>query len=298
MLSRLLGIRIFDVEVSSACNLRCRFCPRDEMKDIGMMTEETFSRFLETVPLKATDNVAFVGMGEPTLNPLLPSFVSRLKERHPGVTTWVTTNGTTLRTDTMRDLIDAGLDILDVSFNGLDRESYEDTMRGAKFSPTAAAIEDLAARLERDRVRTTLQINYVISDENRHREREIRAFWRSRGVRHFRVQRIHNRAGLVDVPGMASHRAGLRGKGCGVFGIVNFITWRGDVLYCCHDVRRELTFGNIHNEEWGVIAARKKQVQKYRKWPSMCERCTDPLRFDMRRTVDRKIISHLMGVGS
>ena len=138
-----------------------------------------------------------------------------------------------------------------------------------------------------------MQINYVLSRENRDREGEIREFWRSRGVEHFRVQMAHDRAGLVDLPGMVSNRPGLRGRSCRVFEVVNFITWTGDVLCCCHDVRRALPLGNICDMEWGKIEKRKRTVQKGRKWPGMCSRCTDPLRFDMRRMIDRKILERL-----
>jgi MoaA/NifB/PqqE/SkfB family radical SAM enzyme len=293
MLSRLLGVRIFDVEATNACNLRCRFCPREEMKDIGFMSRETFDRFLDGVKLRSTDNVAFVGMGEPTLNPLLPGFVSLVKERYPKLTTWVTTNGTKLDTDIIPGLVDAGLDILDVSFNGLDRESYESTMCGARYDQNLAAIEALASRFRLDGVHTTLQINYVLSEENRHMEKEIRAFWRRKGVEHFRVQRAHDRAGLVRLPGMVSNRPGLQGRPCRVFEVVNFITWRGDVLCCCHDVRRTLPLGNVCEMEWGKIEKRKKSILKRRKWPGMCARCTDPLRFDIRRMIDRKIVERL-----
>ncbi len=294
MLSRLLGIRIFDIEVTNACNLRCRFCPRDEMKDVGFMSKKTFDHFLNGVPLRSTDNVAFVGMGEPTLNPLLPEFVSLVKERYPKLTAWVTTNGTRLGTDVVPRLVNAGLDILDISFNGLDRGSYESTMCGARFDETLVSIEELARRFRRDRVRTTLQINYVLSEENKHREKDIRTFWRKRGIEHFRVQQAHDRAGLVGLPGMVSNRPGLRGRPCRVFELVNFITWKGDVLCCCHDIRRALPLGNIRETDWAQIERRKKEVLREGKWPGMCARCTDPLRFDMRRMMDRKILEYLV----
>ena len=130
MLAKLLGVRIFDVEASSRCNVHCRFCPREKLPSTGFMSEETFFRFLDSLPLNGADTLAFVGMGEPTLNPRLPDFIREAKARYPRVITWVTTNGTTLKDGMIERLEAAGLDILDVSFNGLDRETYEHDMRG------------------------------------------------------------------------------------------------------------------------------------------------------------------------
>lgn len=289
MIARCLGVRIFDVEVSSACNLHCRFCPREKLPETGLMSEKTFASFLDGVRLGGTDNVAFVGMGEPTLNPKLGNFIREIKLRYPKTITWVTSNGTTLSEERMGRLIEAGLDILDVSFNGIDAKTYEGEMCGAKFETTLANVEAAAAQIERSGSSTRLQINYIQRSDIDGHGQTVRAFWHKRGVRHFRVQRLHDRAGNARLEGRNIRDFGLHGRACNLFCVNTFITWRGDVLHCCHDVSRAHVIGNICSEGLDTIMARKKTVLRDGAWPAICAKCTDPLRFEIWNQIDAEI---------
>jgi organic radical activating enzyme len=296
VLAKLLGVRVFDLEASSRCNVRCRYCPRELLPETGLMSQETFSRFLDGVELNSTDNVSFVGLGEPTLNPRLAGFVREVKSRFPATRTWVTTNGTNLNTRTIPPLLSAGLDTLDISFNGLDQMTYELNMRGASFEGTLANVDYARREAERAGGRTRVQINYIVSAENAGKEEAIQAFWRARGIGHFRVQRMHDRAGAVAVEGMTPGDApGLAGAGCRLFEVFNFISWRGQALYCCHDLCRTHVIGNVNVEPWAAVADCKRELAGAGHWPAMCARCTDPLRRDVRRLIDATIRRELAG---
>lgn len=290
MLSKLLGIRIFDIEASSRCNVRCRFCPREALPQTGLMSRATFDRLLEALPLGATDSLAFVGLGEPLMNPALPDFLLAAKARHPRVRTWVTTNGTLLTQDMLDRLLATGLDVLDISFNGIEAQSFEASMRGAHFAETLANVERAVATVAERKLATTVQVNFVLCRENADREAEIKAFWRQHGVHHFRVQRFHNRGGLLtlqdmspqEVPTPQQHR-------CDVFDVITFVAWNGDVLYCCHDVARNSVIGNLIRESWNAIRAKKHAIKRNAVWPSMCFPCNDPLRHSLRADLDRQL---------
>lgn len=295
MLARLLGVRIFDMEVTSRCNLECRFCPREQLPATGHMSQETFTGFLDKVPLGSTDALSFVGIGEPLMNPLVPDFIRQAKSRYPKAATWITTNGTLLTQKTLHRLLDAGVDTIDVSFNGLDATSYENLMRGARFEKTLANVEAAAKAIRQRQSSCRLQVNYVVTSENAQREEEIQSFWRSRGITHFRPQHLHDRGGtLATSQGlMPSGSAGLRGKRCDIFDMITFVSWRGEVHYCCHDIKRQHRLGSIADDDWKTISARKKSVTREGKWVSMCDSCTDPLRHSLCASLDEKVRAHI-----
>ena len=62
---------LFDIELSSKCNISCVFCPREKMEKIGMglMDSKTMASVAEWLPLGSS--VIISGLGEPLLNPRL-----------------------------------------------------------------------------------------------------------------------------------------------------------------------------------------------------------------------------------
>ncbi|MBW2736042.1 MAG: radical SAM protein [Deltaproteobacteria bacterium] len=295
MISRLLGIRVFEVEVSSRCNVRCQFCPRHLMQDPGLMSQKTFSKLLNVFPFSDRTSLALVGMGEPLLNPLLPDFISQTKKQHSGLHVWVTTNGTLLDEEITARLLNSGLDTLDVSFNGTEPSSYEGLMKGANFEATLANIDRALEMKERSRSKVRLQVNFILTQENASSERDIKSFWRSRGIRHFRVQHMHNRGGRAHTRSMTGRNgAGLQGNKCMMFEVMPFVTWQGDVLYCSHDILREHKLGNVGTESWETIERRRKAVVDQMKWPSMCQSCTDPQRHNIRKQIDKDVRTELL----
>ena len=120
------------VEPTSRCNLTCRTCMRNAWEEpMGDMSEGTFDHLLEG--LKAFDplpTVFFGGFGEPLAHPSIVEFVTRAKALgSPKVE--LITNGCLLSRDMSTRLIEAGLDTLWVSLDGMQPESYSDVRLGA-----------------------------------------------------------------------------------------------------------------------------------------------------------------------
>ena len=92
----------------------------------GEMDEEKMSKFF-----KAIDIVDLTGFGEPLLNSHFTDMVRILKENDCTVS--FTTNATVLTPERSRELIELGLDIIDISLDGGSPEVFETIRRGAKF---------------------------------------------------------------------------------------------------------------------------------------------------------------------
>lgn len=80
------------IEITNICNLDCHFCPKHH-RARRQMTAEEFDLLTDKMRGKACF-LYFHLMGEPTLHPLLPQFVS--KARQKGFKTVLTSNGTLL----------------------------------------------------------------------------------------------------------------------------------------------------------------------------------------------------------
>lgn len=122
------------IEATSFCNMKCRYClhshTREKILQSGhiyeMMSDDTFGLILSQLqdfpaPIKT---VNFAGVGEPLVHKKLPFFIRELKNSGRVEKITVISNGIALNKDLSDALIDAGLDDLRISLNGLSEEDY------------------------------------------------------------------------------------------------------------------------------------------------------------------------------
>lgn len=118
------------VEPCSGCNFKCSYCYRqmetDQYCETTLLSLSTFQKLIDDCkgfkqPIKS---MIFARMGEPTLNPKLPEMIRYAKESGVVKTAKVITNGSMLRPELNLQLIDAGLDVLRISIQGLTDEKY------------------------------------------------------------------------------------------------------------------------------------------------------------------------------
>lgn len=131
-----LGVHI---SPSTYCNFKCRYCEHTLDREHGSfhknqigclkyenMSMETFELILGQlkeleVKVKMLD---FAWLGEPLLNPNLADMVRMAKSEEVADTVCIVTNGSLLTPELSDRLIDAGLDRLRVSLQGLSSEAY------------------------------------------------------------------------------------------------------------------------------------------------------------------------------
>ena len=126
--------RIIDLELTNACNFRCLMCPTGNlsMKRLtGFMTEEVFECIVDDCKPHKTA-LRFIGWGEPTMHPDLPRFIKMAHDA--GLLTHLNTNGSKMTEELAEDLIEAGLDSIKFSFQGVDKESFAE-MRNIDWFP-------------------------------------------------------------------------------------------------------------------------------------------------------------------
>ncbi|GAA5037443.1 SPASM domain-containing protein [Thermocatellispora tengchongensis] len=131
------------LEVTSACNLRCRMClvryrpPVNRAE--GAMAPELFHRLLEEVP--GLRRLTLQGLGEPLLSPHLMPMLAEAKRR--GIRAGFNTNATLLTARRSAELVELGVDWVHVSFDAARAATFEAIRDGADFAAVAAGIRGL-----------------------------------------------------------------------------------------------------------------------------------------------------------
>ncbi len=159
--------RELQVEVTAACNLRCRMClvryrpPLDRAE--GGLSFERFRAIVDALP--ELDTLTLQGLGEPLLAPELFRMLAYATAR--GVRAGFNTNATLLTRRAAERLIDAGLDWLCVSLDGATAATYESIRDGARFARVARNVRGLVQVMrERKATRPTLSLVFVAMRRN------------------------------------------------------------------------------------------------------------------------------------
>ena len=123
------SITVFPIH---ACNFKCRYCmalpleARQNTCTETLMSMEIYKKFVdELAELGGTKAFHFAGYGEPLLHPNIVEMVCYAKEKHVANTVDIVTNGVLLTEKMIHGLVDAGLDRIRISLQGLDAATYE-----------------------------------------------------------------------------------------------------------------------------------------------------------------------------
>ncbi|WP_136809440.1 radical SAM protein [Desulfosediminicola flagellatus] len=120
-----------DLEITTSCQLSCRYCARTFMKvSPKHMSFQLFREILAANPNVAAINL--VGLGEPLLHPELERILNELKKRK--IRTSLVTNAMALNATKARMLIECGLSSITFSLDSTDHERFEWYREGADLT--------------------------------------------------------------------------------------------------------------------------------------------------------------------
>jgi radical SAM protein with 4Fe4S-binding SPASM domain len=160
------------VEVTGACNLRCRMClvrysPAVGRKE-GALSYEDFLALVDGLP--ELRKLTLQGLGEPLLSPHLLDMVRHAAAR--GIEVGFNSNGTLLTRGIADELVAAGLGWLHVSLDGATAATYEEVRHGTDFRARPGQFDRVVSNLRglvaaRDgRERPRIQLVFVAMRRN------------------------------------------------------------------------------------------------------------------------------------
>jgi len=122
------------VDPASACNIKCNFCPTSDIERMrrigkfrGVMKFDLYKKIIDELSLfpAKIKNLHLTKDGEPMLNKYLPQMVSYAKESGSVEQVTITTNALLLTPERSKSLVEAGLDRIRISLEGMSKEDYK-----------------------------------------------------------------------------------------------------------------------------------------------------------------------------
>ena len=128
------------IESSLVCNLSCVMCPNKDIPghDKGIMDYQLFKNIIDEAKSFVSD-IKIHHRGEPLTNSRLAEMIAYAKAARLRVR--FSSNATLLDERRSAEILEAGPDLISISFDGFTKEVYEEVRRGASFEKTLDNIE-------------------------------------------------------------------------------------------------------------------------------------------------------------
>lgn len=283
------------VDPSSACNFRCQFCPTGH-KDIvkaseyrrNVMSLDLFKKIISDItdfekPIKV---LRMNKIGEPLLNKNLSKMIAFAKQSGSIEYVDLATNGSLFSPKLLSELIDAGLDKLNVSMEGVNREQYAKHAKvDIDFDNFIENLQWLYANKGNCQVTIKIPDNYLTEDQKQEFLNEfgnycdyifieeIAPIWPSFD--------IENRADIKVKDKEGQYKQPLQKKDtCAVIFYALAVNSDGSVSACCPDWDQRLIIGDVKVEPlksiWNSVkmnALRRQHLEGKRCDNSICSNC-------------------------
>jgi radical SAM protein with 4Fe4S-binding SPASM domain len=305
------------IEVSRACNLRCPVCPvgNGSARTYPPMPAELFRHIVDQT-CTFVQELLLHNFGEPLLHPHIVSFVAYAKER--GIRhVKMHTNGLLLSAEIAAGLVEAGLDKLKVSLDGVDQATYERYRKGGNF---LALIENISRLREiRERLgssRPLIQAQCIVMRHNEGRITEFEALAKRIGADQVKFKTFNallsGEKGFSEGRSMIPEDSRLQRYTDGNAGTIRSryklsrCTWPwdclvvnadGTVVPCCYDFNADHRIGSVRDEpfrSWWSTPERRAFRRILRSAPqsiSLCSRCPVGIP-DLGIPLDEALASH------
>lgn len=228
--------RFIHIELTNACNLDCVMCPRRSMKrEIGFMPVELFRKIIDQVPKGSEIAISLNVFGESFLHPKLHEMVKYAKQSNVGEV-HLNTNITIIDEQKIKSILEAGIDVLTLSFEGTGKDVYEKLRIGSNFEKAEENIKMiLRAQKEMNAFKTRINIQMTDMEETHGRIKEFVEKWKqflaaNNGIL---IKQYDTWAGQVK-DRTVNPKYFTRAP-CPVLNENMTIYWNGDVSICCRD---------------------------------------------------------------
>lgn len=240
------------IETSNICNAKCIMCPHPQMKRPRVvMSDIVFDTIIKKLLAEKIKPLAFIinGFGEPFTDKKIISRIKIIKKKFPQSKIKIYSNLSLPNKNELEELINSGLDEINISFNGYDKESYENTMK-IKYQQSYNNLKTLISLNKKLGHKIIIRISSTLVATNDKEASKFIKKWEN-VVNSVSVNKAHNYNKTVD---NQAKKYQINYKKTNIFPckyIFNSIVFgvTGDIFLCCLDYEGAYNFGNIQNSK-------------------------------------------------
>jgi len=277
---------ILIIAVTNVCDMACIHCAHPVIKQDpdyrGRMMDPAIHTKIVEETRRFKDRLwvfRYAADGESLLHPKFLDFVEETKGAGIGPVD-LTTNAMTLTEKKMRRLLEAPIDVIDVSLDAFRKETYEKIRIKGKFDTVVANTRRLIDLRNAIGSPTKIMVSIIRQKESLEEVEAFREFWGPK-VDEVLVRGLNTDLDIVNVSEVF-FKEDLARWPCPQFWKRVTINYNGDVRFCVEDWRNKGVVGNLREqgiqEIWRSPAYEKfRTLHATGRWGTMkmCGPCRD-----------------------
>lgn len=191
------------VDVNNKCNLSCVHCPQSNKADFEKHNYLDVSLNMKMVDevrnygKDFTQHIRYTANGEPFLH---PNLIEMINEATTNSNTFVsvTTNGTLLNEDKIVELLDTGVNLIDISIDAYYEETYKKIRINGLHNVVNQNVKKLLKYNNLNKKQTKIIVSFVEQEINKDEVELFKNYWETQGVDNVVIRRLHTAAGYQN----------------------------------------------------------------------------------------------------
>ncbi len=232
------------LETVTKCNAKCPFCPQNEIdRGVPRMPDEIWQRVAEQTRGWGLTYRPFL-TNEPFVDVRQAEICRHIKQNDPTAKVEYNTNGELVTEKTARAILEAGVDIMRFSIDGLSRECYEPSRVGVSYDSVYDRVPGFLKIWREEGYEEKgvfTEVRCIRVPENEHELDEYKAFWQPKCSDVVITE-------LYEWPWTGQKREDTVLKPCLKVLDELFVYANGNVTMCCWDVHERAVIGNVMDQ--------------------------------------------------
>lgn len=239
------------IDSTQFCNLACIHCPHPNFikTDAYSGAHLDINLHKKLIDEVATDGhgicqyIRYTANGETLIHPKFDEMIE-YAGKYSKTKINVTTNGVLLTEKKAKKLLDAGVNVFDISLDAYSDETYSKVRVKGDLSIVRPNVLKLIELIKKGSYNAKLVVSFVEQPLNTHESKDFEQFWNDAGADYVIVRRLHSAGGAKDgiKSKMEESFKKIRRKPCLYPWERLTITPEGDLSYCPTDWMKQSHF--------------------------------------------------------
>lgn len=238
-----------DIGTTNLCNAACIMCPHSKLKKMGTMDMNLYKKIIDNCARLNIKIITLSFFGEPFLDKKIIEKIKYAKGK--GMSVGFYSNASLLTEKLAKEIIEAKLDNITISFDGATKETYEKIRKNLKFEATKKNVLGLInTRKKLNKKNPKINLVLVELEENKKEIKQFYQYWKGK-VDSINIINMRNWANDIQKEGTKESfhfNKKIKRKPCALIWLKMVVDWNGEVVLCCDDWNHSTIIGNLKNQ--------------------------------------------------